>query len=125
VFDQQLRSRFEWLRDPDPDAVATPPLLMAFDLISLSGRDQTQRSLRARRQGLEELVAGSELIFPLRRLAANGLEAWAQVLERGYEGCVGKDDASRYVGGKTRLWPKVKVPGWTDANTAGAPDRSG
>jgi ATP-dependent DNA ligase len=33
VYDQQLRSRFEWLREPDPDAVATPPLLMrAFDL---------------------------------------------------------------------------------------------
>jgi len=29
VYDQQLRSRFEWLREPDPDAVATPPLLMA------------------------------------------------------------------------------------------------
>ena len=25
VFDQQLRSRFDWLRDPDPDAVATWP----------------------------------------------------------------------------------------------------
>ena len=32
-YDQQLRSRFEWLREPDPDAVATPPLLMAFDLL--------------------------------------------------------------------------------------------
>ena len=26
VFDEQLRSRFEWLRGPDPAAVATPPL---------------------------------------------------------------------------------------------------
>ena len=24
IFDQQLRSRFEWLREPDPDAIATP-----------------------------------------------------------------------------------------------------
>jgi hypothetical protein len=31
--DQQLRSRFEWLREPDPDAVATPPLFIAFDLL--------------------------------------------------------------------------------------------
>jgi ATP-dependent DNA ligase len=31
VYDQQLRSRFEWLREPDPDAVATPPLFIAFD----------------------------------------------------------------------------------------------
>lgn len=50
----------------------------------------------------------------MRRLAANGLEAWAQVLERGYEGWVGKDGASPYRGGVTRSWLKVKVPGWTD-----------
>jgi bifunctional non-homologous end joining protein LigD len=25
IFDRQLRSRFDWLRDPDPDEVATPP----------------------------------------------------------------------------------------------------
>ena len=33
IFDQQLRSRFDWLREPDQDAVATPPLLMVFDLL--------------------------------------------------------------------------------------------
>src|SRR5439155_16375760 len=26
IFDEQLRSRFEWLREPDPDGVATPVL---------------------------------------------------------------------------------------------------
>jgi hypothetical protein len=31
IYDQQLRSRSDWLREPDPDAVATPPLFMAFD----------------------------------------------------------------------------------------------
>jgi hypothetical protein len=31
IHDQQLRSRFDWLREPDPAAVATPPLFMAFD----------------------------------------------------------------------------------------------
>jgi len=25
IYDQQLRSRFDWLREPDADAVATPP----------------------------------------------------------------------------------------------------
>jgi hypothetical protein len=59
------------------------------------------------------LVAGGERIFPVRRLAPNGLEAWAQVLQRGYEGMIGKDDASPYEGGRTKRWLKVKVPGWT------------
>jgi hypothetical protein len=31
VYDQQLRSRFDWLREPDPDAVASPTVCMAFD----------------------------------------------------------------------------------------------
>lgn len=35
-----------------------------------------------------------KLTFPLRRLASNGLEAWEQVLERGYEGLVAKDESS-------------------------------
>jgi bifunctional non-homologous end joining protein LigD len=43
IYDQQLRSRFDWLRDPDPAAVASPPLLMALDLLYIGGRDQTQR----------------------------------------------------------------------------------
>jgi hypothetical protein len=30
IYDQQLRSRFDWLREPDPDAVATPPMFMAI-----------------------------------------------------------------------------------------------
>jgi hypothetical protein len=46
----------------------------------------------------KDVVAGSELVFPVRRLAADGLEAWAQVLERGYEGHVAKDEASPYTG---------------------------
>jgi ATP-dependent DNA ligase len=39
IYDQQLRSRFEWLRDPDPDVVASPPLFMAFDLLYRDGVD--------------------------------------------------------------------------------------
>jgi bifunctional non-homologous end joining protein LigD len=114
VFDHQLRWRSEWLRDPDPEEVATPPLLMAFDLLYRAGRDQTKRPLRERRARLEEIVAGAERIFPVRRLTSNGLVAWGEVLQAGFEGYVAKDEASPYVGGVTRSWLKVKVPGWTD-----------
>jgi bifunctional non-homologous end joining protein LigD len=112
VFDYQLRSRFEWLRDPDPEQVATPPLLMVFDLLYRAGRDQTKRPPRERRARLEEIVAGAERIFP--RLTSNRLVAWGEVLQDGFEGYVAKDEASPYVGGVTRSWLKVKVPGWTD-----------
>jgi bifunctional non-homologous end joining protein LigD len=114
IFDRQLRSRFDWLRDPDPDEVATPLLLMVFDLLHRACRDQTKRPLRERRARLEELVAGAERIFPVRRLTSNGLVAWGEVLKAGFEGYVAKDDTSPYVGGVTKSWLKVKVPEWTD-----------
>jgi bifunctional non-homologous end joining protein LigD len=113
IYDQQLRSRFDWLREPDPDAVATPALFMAFDLLYQDRHDLTGRPLGDRRARLEDVVAGSELVFPVRRLAGNGLDAWAQVVERGYEGLVAKDEASVYEGGATRRWLKVKQKGWT------------
>ena len=72
IYDQQLRSRFDWLREPDADAVATPPVLMAFDLLHQDGRELTGRPLREQRARLEEVVAGSEFVFPVRRLARNG-----------------------------------------------------
>jgi ATP-dependent DNA ligase len=59
---------------------------MAFDLLYRDGRDLSVRPLRDCRALLEDLVAGAEPVFPVRRLAPDGLEAWAQVVERGYEG---------------------------------------
>jgi bifunctional non-homologous end joining protein LigD len=94
--------------------VATPPLLMVFDLLYRAGRDQAKRPLRERRARLEELVAGAERIFQVRRLTPNGLIAWGEVLKAGFEGYVAKNAASPYVGGVTKSWLKVKVPGWTD-----------
>ena len=84
------------------------------DLLYHDRRDLTSRPLRDRRARLEDVVAGSELVFPVRRLARDGLEAWRQVVERGYEGLVAKDEASVYEGGPTRRLLKVKVPGWTN-----------
>src|SRR5262249_28108074 len=96
IYDDQLRSRFEWLREPDPDAVATPPMFMVFDLLHHHGREITGRPLRERRARLEDVVDDNDLILPVRRLAPDGLKAWAQVIERGYEGLVAKEEASLY-----------------------------
>jgi bifunctional non-homologous end joining protein LigD len=108
VFDRQLISRFEWLRARPEDDVATPPMLMAFDLLELDGADQRQRPLRERRQALEHLLKGERLILPVRRRSPSGLEAWKEVLRAGYEGLVAKDPESPYVGGRTLKWLKVK-----------------
>jgi ATP-dependent DNA ligase len=73
--------------------------LMAFDLLYCDRCDLTARPLRDRRARLEDVVANNDLVFTVRRLAPDGLEAWTQVIERGYEGYVAKDDASAYKGG--------------------------
>src|SRR3989442_7795830 len=62
---------------------------------------------------LEDVVAGAGFIYPVRRLAADGLDAGAEVVDRGYEGLVAKDEASAYESGPTRRWLKVKQRGWT------------
>ena len=113
VFDQQLRSRFDWLREPDPDAVNTPPIFIAFDVMYRDRRGLTGLPLSARRIYLEDVIAGADLVLPVRRLAANGLDAWAQVVGNGYEGLVAMDEASMYGGGLTRRWLKVKQKDWT------------
>ena len=114
IFDEKLRSRFEWLRrGTKPDEVATLPVFIAFDLRYRAGKDETDRPLRDRRVLLEEIIGAGSYVLPARRLARNGLDAWAQVLGSGYEGLVAKDEASPYRGGVTRSWLKVKVPGWT------------
>ena len=113
IYDQQLRSRFDWLREPDPDAVAPPPLLMVFDLLHQDGRELTGWPLRDRRARLETAAAGREFVLPVRRLARNGFEAWSEVIARDYEGYVAKDETSLYEAGPTRRWLKVKQKGWT------------
>src|SRR5215467_8230287 len=94
VYDEKLRSRFDWLREPDPDAVATPPMFMVFDVLHRNGRDLIGRPLRERRAGLEDLVADNDLVLPVRRLGPDGLKAWSQVMSAGTK--ASKDEASLY-----------------------------
>jgi bifunctional non-homologous end joining protein LigD len=108
VFDKALISRFEWLRGRPADEPATLPVYMVFDLLELNGRDLREQPLRERRRLLERLVSSPGMIFPARRLDRNGLMAWREALQRGYEGIVAKDPESLYVPGRTLRWLKVK-----------------
>lgn len=110
VFDKDLVSRFEWLRGRPEDEPATVPVYIAFDAVELNGRDLRPQPLRERRRVLERLVNHHAMIFPARRLSANGFKAWEEAVSRGYEGIVAKDPESPYVPGRTLKWLKVKQP---------------
>jgi bifunctional non-homologous end joining protein LigD len=123
VFDRQLVSRFEWIRGRPKDEPATPPTLIAFDCLYSRGRDLRERPLHQRREVLEDVIEGDALVLAARRLAPDGLEAWAQVLERGYEGLVGKDEAAPYREGPTLAWLKVKQPHYREGERGWEPKR--
>jgi hypothetical protein len=93
---------------------------MAFDVLYWDRRDLTGRPLRDRRARLEDIVAGSELVFSVRGFAPDGLDAWARVVERGYEGCVAKDEASMYEDGATRCGRVIE-----ERSVAAADQRAG
>jgi len=111
IYDEKLRSRFDWLREPDADAIATPPMFMVFDLLHQDGRELIGRPLRDRRARLENAIAGSEFALPVRRFAKNGFAAWAEVIANDHEGLVAKEETSLYEAGQTRRWLKVKQRG--------------
>src|SRR6266545_5806533 len=87
-FDQALVSHMRLLRDAEPDEITTPSMYGAFDILHVNGRDLRALSLRERRAILEHELGEPGLLFPARRLAANGLDAWAEVQRRGLEGLV-------------------------------------
>jgi len=60
-------------------------------------------------------------VLPARRLSDDGLKAWQDVLERGYEGLVAKDPASPYRAGRTLSWLKVKQPHYREGERGWEP----
>jgi bifunctional non-homologous end joining protein LigD len=108
VFDENLVTQFQYLPVPPADVHTTPPVFMAFDCLH-DGRELRQQPLAHRREALERALEGRRLVLPARRLASHGLDAWAEVKRRGYEGLVAKNEQSPYRGGATRSWLKVKV----------------
>jgi ATP-dependent DNA ligase len=123
VYDHQLISRFEWLRHAAPPELATPPLLMVFDCLWARGKDLRAKTLYARRNVLEEVLAQQDLLLPVRRLSDDGQKAWREVIEKGWEGLVAKDPMAPYVGGRTLKWLKVKQPRYREGARGWEPNR--
>jgi bifunctional non-homologous end joining protein LigD len=104
VFDRKKISHFQLLQQSKGK-----PVYVLFDCLYADTKDLRQEPLSARRKVLEEWAPVSGVMPLSRRLAANGLAAYKQAKQRGFEGLVAKDLSSPYVERRSRYWLKVKV----------------
>jgi len=101
AFDAQLVSHI-YLLDATAEEPAAPPVFMAFDCMYVRGRDLRDRPLSYRKRALEDAIGRAGYhVYPARRLHPHGIDAWAEVKQRGYEGLVAKREASVYRAGPT------------------------
>lgn len=122
VFDENLVSHLGFLRGAPEEKLLTPPVFVAFDCLYARGKNLMGLPLKRRRAVLEKEVHGAAgPVMVARRLAENGLEAWQEVVARGWEGLIAKDSASLYEPGvRTPSWIKVKHKiriGWPGEGT--------
>lgn len=123
AFDEEGVSRFQRLQRRElGEKVAL--VYAIFDCLEAGGESLLPRPLSERRRRLEKIVpTRSRVLRRSRRLAADGLAAFREARERGWEGIVSKSEASVYEpGSRSRNWLKVKVRkesefvigGWTE-----------
>jgi bifunctional non-homologous end joining protein LigD len=122
VFDENLVSHLGFLRGAPADKLLTPPVFVAFDCLYARGKNLMGLPLKRRRAVLEKELRGAEgPVLVARRLAADGLDAWQEVVAKGWEGLIAKDPASLYQpGARTSGWIKVKHKiriGWPGEGT--------
>jgi bifunctional non-homologous end joining protein LigD len=108
VFDAAGVSRFQLLQRRA--AGASPPIYVVFDCLHARGRDLTREPLAARRAAVEAEVREGPRLRVARRLADDGLRAFAEARRLGLEGVIGKDPQAPYLPGvRSPAWRKVKV----------------
>jgi bifunctional non-homologous end joining protein LigD len=105
VFDSKGVSRFQLLQRGD-----VTHAFAVFDCLYRDGRDLRHKQLSVRRGELEDALGKpSKEVFPSKRLADDGLEAYRIAKRKGLEGLVAKNGASPYEERRSRNWLKVKV----------------
>jgi bifunctional non-homologous end joining protein LigD len=109
AFDHRDVSRFQLLqRRAQGERIEAA--LAIFDCLERGGVGLLRRPLTERRRALEAIVPQHRgTLLRARRLPPDGLAAYWIAQQRGWEGIIAKDDASRYEPGRrSRSWLKVK-----------------
>jgi bifunctional non-homologous end joining protein LigD len=80
-----------------------------FDCLMLNGNDLRNEPLIIRKKVLEQILIESPRIEYTDHVVENGKKLFKTVEKLGLEGIVGKKADSRYVGGRTKEWLKIKT----------------
>src|SRR5262249_10279845 len=96
------------------------------DCLHARGRDLLREPLGARRAALEAEVREGPFLQIARRLATDGLEAFAEARRRGLEGVIGKDPGTPYrPGDRSATWGNVTARAVEQLVLAGPPAPGG
>jgi bifunctional non-homologous end joining protein LigD len=90
-------------------AVQAPATLYVFDLLALEGHDVRSLPLAQRKAILEKVVSPTGPLRYLEHFDTNGEALYEQVVQLGLEGIVAKRADSRYRGGRTADWLKIRA----------------
>lgn len=110
LFDAARVSRFHLLQRRELGGRAARAFFAVFDCLSARGRDLRTEPLSRRRAVLEAEVEEHGVLLIARRLASDGLRAFAEARRLGLEGIVAKNEAAPYAAHRrSRDWLKIKI----------------
>jgi bifunctional non-homologous end joining protein LigD len=96
------------------------PVFIAFDLLTLDGRDLRELPLLERKQKLRRIIPGeSTSLLYLDHIEGRGRDLFAEVCARDLEGVVGKLKHAPYRATLPSSWAKILNPGYSQANGRG------
>jgi bifunctional non-homologous end joining protein LigD len=109
-FDADRVSRFHLLQRRELGGRAGQAFFAVFDCLFARGRDLRSEPLSRRRAVLEAEVEERGVLLIARRLASDGLRAFAEARRLGLEGIVAKNEAAPYAAHtRSRDWLKIKI----------------
>jgi len=118
--DERGQSSFRLLQQrfhlTDPTRVAHrmarfPAVLFVFDLLYLDRRDVRNLTLEERKKLLKAALRWSKVIRWTESVKEHGKRLFERTCHQGGEGIIAKDLSSRYTGGRTGAWLKIKCSG--------------
>jgi len=107
---QRLQTRMHLARGPDIEAVrgATPVTAVFFDALALDGRDLRGLPLETRKACLALLLPARGVVHYGEHVVEQGEAFYDACSEQRVEGIVAKRANSRYTGGRSNDWIKIK-----------------